>query len=105
MENVLVLDNGLVCANQRYEKILNWDDALLYCSLLTIDGYDDWRMPTILELQYLSHLSIGKYYWSVDVRNDDSVCVQFFHKKASKRHQFYQSKSHQCLVKPVRGSK
>ncbi len=57
MGNVFVLDNGLVCAHQQYEKKLNWNDALLYCSLLIIDGYDDWRMPTILELQYVIGMS------------------------------------------------
>jgi hypothetical protein len=109
IKNMLFLDNRLVCANQQYQKKLNWDDAVLYCSLLMIDGYSDWRMPTILELQYLSNLSLnecaGKYYWSSDVRNDDIVCVQFFDEKLSKRHQVNQSKNHQCFVKPVRGSK
>ena len=106
IKNMLFLDNRLVCANQQYQKKLNWDDAVLYCSLLMIDGYSDWRMPTILELQYLTDLSMGKYYWSVDVRNDDSVCVHFFDKKnAPRRHQVYQSKSHQCFVKPVRSPK
>jgi hypothetical protein len=104
-----MLDNELVFTHQQYEKKLNWDDAVLYCSLLMIDGYSDWRMPTILELHYLGSISLnectGKYYWSVDVRNDDSVCVQFFDKKPPRRHQVYQSKSHQCFVKPVRSPK
>jgi hypothetical protein len=99
-----ILNNRIVCANQQYEKKLNWNDAVLYCSLLAIDGYDDWRMPTILEFQSLSHLSIGKYYWSSDVRNDDSVCVQFFDENVSIRHQIYQSKSNQYFVRPVRNA-
>jgi hypothetical protein len=102
-----ILNDRIVSAHQQYEKKLNWDDAVLYCSLLAIDGYDDWRMPTILELEYLSHVSpndAGKYYWSSDVRNDDSVCVQFFDENVSRRHQIYQSKSNQYFVRPVRNA-
>ena len=105
MENVLVLDNGLVCANQRYEKILNWDDALLYCSLLTIDDYDDWRMPTLQELKYLNHiLTTECYYWSFDCKEDDSVFVQYINQRASMRHQIYQSKNNQHIIRPVRNT-
>lgn len=32
------------CTN--YWKELNYRDALLYCSLLDIDGKTDWRLPT-----------------------------------------------------------
>ena len=108
MGNVFVLDNGIVCAHQQYEKKLNWDDALLYCSLLMIDGYDDWRMPTISELQFLSNMSLegceGKYYWSSECKDDNSVCVQFIDKKLSKRHQTYQYKSNQNFIRPVRSA-
>lgn len=32
-------------ASKEYWKELNYYDALLYCSLLVIDGKNDWRMP------------------------------------------------------------
>jgi hypothetical protein len=32
-----------------YWKKLNWYDGHLYCSLLNIDGKDDWRMLTMEE--------------------------------------------------------
>ena len=100
-----ILNNRIVCANQQYEKKLNWNDAVLYCSLLAIDGYDDWRMPTIWELQSVSLIECtGKYYWSSDVRNDDSVCVQFFDDKLSNRHQTYQQKNNEYFVRPVRNA-
>jgi hypothetical protein len=104
MGNVFVLDNGIVCAHQQYEKKLNWDDALLYCSLLMIDGYDDWRMPTLQELKCINHvLSNDCYYWSVDCK-DDNVCVQYVNERASIRHQTYQYKSNQYFFRPVRNA-
>ena len=55
-------------AAKEYERILNWDDAMLYCSLLVIDGKDDWRLPTLDEL-YDIHKSdndffVDVHYWS-----------------------------------------
>ena len=53
------------CTN--YWKELNYRDALLYCSLLCIDGKTDWRLPTdgeceVYELydemtEYANHMS------------------------------------------------
>jgi len=31
-------------SDKKYWKVLNFNDALLYCSLLIIDGKGDWRM-------------------------------------------------------------
>jgi hypothetical protein len=49
-----------------YETHLNWDDAMMYCQLLVIDGVDDWRMPTIEELNeiYNSENTFSGSYWS-----------------------------------------
>lgn len=52
---------------KEYEKKLNWNDGMLYCSLLVIDGVDDWRMPTIEELDYIYNNENdfdGSDYWS-----------------------------------------
>ena len=42
----------------KYWKPLNYDDAILYCSLLEIDGKNDWRLFTNDE--YITHASIIK---------------------------------------------
>ena len=34
---------------KEYERKLSWDDALLYCQLLVIDGKDNWRLPNTVE--------------------------------------------------------
>jgi len=38
-------------SDKRYWKELNWYDAKIYCSLLVIDGKDDWRMISRDELE------------------------------------------------------
>ena len=37
-------------APNSYNKWLNYHDGLLYLSMLTIDGYSDWRFPTMDEI-------------------------------------------------------
>ena len=64
---------------------LNWNDAIEYCQELTLDGYSDWRLPSIKELQTLVDISKYKpaikggldntasyYYWSSSVHVSDS---------------------------------
>lgn len=52
---------------KEYERVLNWNDGKLYCSLLVIDDKNDWRLPTIEELKeiYNSENDLdGLGYWS-----------------------------------------
>ena len=41
--------------DKQYERKLNWYDGKLYCSMMVIDGKDDWRLPTKEELDYIYH--------------------------------------------------
>jgi|688.fasta_scaffold1093872_2 hypothetical protein len=53
-------------------KSLNYHDALLYCSLLDINGYADWRMPDIDDMNIIQsylHEQLGtSSYWLSDKR-------------------------------------
>ena len=40
---------------------INWHDARLYCENFILRGYDNWRMPTIEELQTLFDDSLKGY--------------------------------------------
>ena len=42
---------GLMWMKATAEKKMIWMDALAWCENLTLAGYDDWRLPTIKELE------------------------------------------------------
>lgn len=49
----------------------NWNDALLYCNNLTLNGYNNWRLPSAVELKGLNSSSVfnqlsGTYFTQVD---------------------------------------
>jgi hypothetical protein len=45
--------SGLVWQRQVPPQSLTWNDAKSYCSCLSIDGQDDWRLPSRIELASL----------------------------------------------------
>ena len=53
-------------ANEKYWKTLKYYDALLYCSLLVIDGKNDWRIPNSVEFEE-NIFDITKKYGDVSV--------------------------------------
>ena len=63
MANSSKLDDktGLVWQDNKeiLENNLNYDDAKIYCQDLEVDGFDDWRLPTLRE-----------YYTIVDLRRN-----------------------------------
>ena len=74
--NATVVDRrtGKMWAVEDSEKTFNWYEAKQYCEKYTGGGYNDWRMPTIVELESLYNprisystdsIYISEYYVSI----------------------------------------
>ena len=50
--------DGLMYQNQPFIKRYTWEGAKEYCQNLTLGGYNDWRLPTKLELNKISNVKI-----------------------------------------------
>ena len=61
-----VKDNltGLIWQKTGSSSQMKWSDAKGYCSSLSKDGYNNWRLPTIKELRYLADRT--KYNPTID---------------------------------------
>jgi len=60
--NETVTDNqtGLIWAkNANLDGMKTWNAAIDYCNALSLGGHDDWRLPTVKELQSL--IDFGNY--------------------------------------------
>jgi len=45
-----------------YDKKLNYNDALLYCSLLNVDGYNDWTMAAFDDMMVIDRYVDTSYH-------------------------------------------
>ena len=58
-------------------KEMNYHNAELYCKLLNIEGYDDWRIPTVNELK--NYVPSGfmdyRWFWTFDDYVSDNAIV------------------------------
>ena len=60
----------------------NWENAVLYCQFLTADGKTDWRLPTLVELNYINKSEndfTDDYYWTSTEFDDDGAWGQYFY--------------------------
>ena len=62
-------------APRYYEKVLEWEDAKLYCFSLTFDDKTGWRLPTLDDLIDICTRSDNdcnpERYWASDIMDED----------------------------------
>ncbi|MDQ7047691.1 MAG: DUF1566 domain-containing protein, partial [Sulfurovum sp.] len=72
-------ERGLQWQDETYTWLDSWYGAKRHCAALTLGGYDDWRVPTYIDLIYILDLAGPPYiykefehlgavgYWSLDL--------------------------------------
>ena len=60
-------------APEEYEKELTWDEAILYCFSLNIEGDVGWRLPTYEEIRIIVGPSNMWKCWYGEFRDDSET--------------------------------
>jgi hypothetical protein len=80
----------------------NWEDAILYCFSLNIDGRTGWRLPTLHELSEILKINSDfkrSWYWSNTCFERDYAMYQCF---VSGKHRPCHKINIQCYTRAVR---
>lgn len=98
------------------EEPTTYDDAIEYCKKLPLEGYSDWRVPTITELKSIVDYNkydpaiidgfknvLSDYYWSSSPNVSGSSGAWFVY--FSNGYDYWGNKSNSRLVRCVRDSK
>ena len=106
----LLDDSILILASKDTETRLNWSEAIEYCSKLSSNGYQDWRLPSKDELKELyknkdslddKEAFIENYYWSSSEFSSTNAWKQNF----NNGNQNNNNKTNANYVRAVRSTK
>ena len=106
----LLDDSILILASKDTEKDLSWSDAIEYCSTLSSNGFNDWRLPSKDELNELyknkdslddKEAFIETTYWSSSEFSSTNAWKQNF----NNGNQNNNNKTNANYVRAVRSTK
>lgn len=112
----VVTINGMQWQNTHENKDLrkNWNGAKKYCNNLVLEGYDDWKLPTIEQLQTLvdlkkyrpsikegiTEVSVLTFYWAqTSFVEDEKKAWHIFYKYGES---YYGNKGERYGVRCIR---
>ena len=74
----IVTDNvtGLMWQQEDDDTTRTWDEACSYCDDLTLGGYSDWRLPSVMEL--MSIVNYGTYDPSIETTYFPNTNAAFY---------------------------
>ncbi len=90
-----VVVDGLMYQNDKpFTKEYTWEDGKKYCRNLSLDGYDDWRLPTRDELNAISNI---KLFGAYDYDTSGKKWEKWF--EANKHRRLKNSKGGEYFIK------
>ena len=106
----VVLSTGLVVAKKDAGKA-NWDNAHLLCDNSTLAGFNNWRLPTSNEIEFIyqNRFLIGNFteekyasYWCESSSSDSTCAINFNSTEFPGRIVSHEAKSNKNYVRCVR---
>ncbi|MBR6422729.1 DUF1566 domain-containing protein [bacterium] len=77
-EKVIKYKNtGLMWQKTTSDEALDWYHAITYCADLEYAGYDDWRLPTLKELESITNLSYDFIFLDLDIFDADGSLISW----------------------------
>jgi len=97
-------EHGLIVSKQDLSGTADWDEAIKFCMDHRAGGFEDWRLPSIEELNllYLNKDETGNFerfsYWSATEYAQHFAWFQNFY-NGMQENDF---KDNTCYVRPIR---
>jgi hypothetical protein len=76
-------DNSFEISPKETEIMLSWEEAVIYCKFLEVDGRKDWRLPTCHELNVIFHKDNDcedSRYWSATAHKRSNIHALYYMK-------------------------
>ncbi|GEM_PF-1858408 len=84
----MIKRNNIIYENHPFRKKYTWNEAQAYCTNLTLEGYEDWRLPTREELLTIKNMDTYPIY------SDGIDFIQWFEENDKNRERNNRGEAH-----------